>query len=283
MQPKTDEIVDYYNSCECDYRTFWNLDCSMAMHAGFWDLQTKTLSDALVRENEVLADFAEIHPGDKVLDAGCGVGGSCIYLAKHRGCRVTGITLSSQQVDKAKKYASRHNVSDLVNFEVMNFCYTTFPDACFDVVWGIESICHAEDKSLFVKEAYRILKPGGCLIVADGFSVKEILTQRQALQMRYWLHGWGVERLETKKAFEHHLIVSGFSDKCYRNVTANVMPSSRRLYWISFPAIIYSKLGEWMGKRTYVQTQNTWAAYYQYVTLKKGLWEYGFLRATKKR
>ena len=98
-QSKTNEIIQYYNTCESDYRMFWDLDRSMAMHAGFWDETTRTLTDALKRENEILAEYAQIKSHEKVLDAGCGVGGSSIFLAQHYGCKVTGITLSAHQVE----------------------------------------------------------------------------------------------------------------------------------------------------------------------------------------
>lgn len=282
MQSKTDEIVEYYNTCETDYRTFWDLDRSMAMHAGFWDHRTTTLHEALARENEVLAEMAEIKSHERVLDAGCGIGGSSIFLAKHFGCQVTGITLSDHQVQVATANAKKHGVEALVNFETMDFCRTRFPDATFDVVWGLESICHADDKFLFVKEAYRILKKGGRLIMADGFGMKESYTLKEKYGMRQWLHGWGVESLDTQQAFRRYLKDSGFSDVSYSNVTDNVMPSSKRLYWISFPALVFSKVGEWVGVRTKVQTQNILAAYYQYTTLKSGLWEYGIFCAHKK-
>lgn len=281
LQSKANEIIEYYNSCECDYRTFWDLDRSMAMHAGFWDHTTNTLSEALARENAFLAELAQIKSHDKVLDAGCGVGGSSIYLAKHHGCHVTGITLSNHQVEKARISAREHGVDSLATFEMMDFCQTTFPDASFDVIWGIESICHAEDKLAFVREAYRLLKKGGRLIMADGFGTKETYAKAQAEAMGYWLNGWGVESLDTPAQFLEYFKSCGFSNVNYHNVDGLVMPSSKRLYWISFPSIVLSKLGEWVGKRSAIQTKNLWAAYYQHTTLKNGLWEYGIFCAHK--
>jgi tocopherol O-methyltransferase len=281
MQPKAKQIIEYYDSCECDYRTFWDLDRSMAMHAGFWDDKTSTLSEALSRENEVLAEHAQIKPHEKVLDAGCGVGGSSIFLAKQIGCHVTGITLSAKQVETARRFAQKHGVASRTSFETMDFCHTTFPDASFDIVWGIESICHADDKSAFVKEAYRLLKAGGRLIMADGFGTKETYTKAQSKEMGYWLNGWGVDALETQSQFFHHFVQTGFGDISYRNMTHHVLPSSKKLHRISFPALAMSKVGEWVGLRTKIQTKNLWAAYYQYRTLKKGLWEYGIFCAHK--
>lgn len=281
MQTNLDQIVDYYNTCESDYRTFWDLDRSMAMHAGFWDQQTTSLAEALARENEILAQYAHITSQDRVLDAGCGIGGSSLFLAKTFGCKVTGITLSDHQVQIASENAKKYLVDHLVNFQTMDFCHTDFPNASFDVIWGIESICHAEDKAEFIKEAYRLLTPGGRLIVADGFSSRTDFVKKQKEDMHQWLNGWGVESLETKKQFEVHLEKNGFKEISYQNVTENVMPSSKRLYWISFPAVIFSTLGEWVGLRKKIQTNNIKAAYYQYTTLKNRLWEYGIFKAVK--
>lgn len=282
MQLKLNNIIDYYNNCESDYRTFWDLDRSLAMHAGYWDDQTKSLSDALARENEILAECANIQAHEKVLDAGCGIGGSSLFLAKRYRCEVIGISISDQQVEKANVYAKKHGVDSIVHFKTMDYCHTSFPDASFDVVWALESSCHAENKLLFIQEAYRLLKKGGRLIVADGFETQESYSPEQSYEMREWLNGWGVDNLGTQKSFCHHLNDSGFSTISYFNITSNIMPSSKRLYWISFPAIILSKIGEWVRMRTPMQTKNIRAAYYQHSTLKKGLWEYGIFCAYKK-
>ena len=83
--------------------------------------------------------------------------------------KVTGVTLSEHQVELAKANAKKHGVDSLVSFEVMDFCHTTFYDASFDVIWGIESICHAEDKMKFVQEASRVFKKGRSLNYGGWF------------------------------------------------------------------------------------------------------------------
>ena len=65
--------------------------------------------------------------------------------------------------------AGKKGTGDKTNFEIMNYSATNFPGNSFDVIWGCESICYADSKELFIKEAYRLLKPGGRLVVADGF------------------------------------------------------------------------------------------------------------------
>jgi cyclopropane fatty-acyl-phospholipid synthase-like methyltransferase len=280
MSTSKEAIIRYYDSCEGDYRLFWDLDRSCAMHAGYWDETTQTLSEALARENEVLADLVGIRPGERVLDAGCGIGGSSFYLAGQRGCSVVGISLSEKQIATAKRLAAEKAGKIQPEFYVMDFTNTSLEEASFDVVWGLESICHANDKTAFMREARRLLKPGGRLVVADGFSVSDTLLASQKAAMKNWLQGWGVESLATDRQFNRQLLECGFKDIVYHDITQHVMPSSRRLYYLSFPAIALSKCGEWLGLRSKVQTANLWAAYYQYRTLCQNLWRYGIFTAT---
>lgn len=278
---KKEEIIHYYDVCEIDYRLLWDLNHSCAMHAGYWDNQTKSLREALKRENEVLAEMAKIKQGDYILDAGCGVGGSSIFLAQNYGCNVVGITLSEKQAQSASQNAFNAGVQDKTSFQVMDFTATQFPMHTFDVVWGIESVCHTIDKSLFVKEANRILKPGGRLILADGFTRNPPKTIKDQKQMECWLKGWGVENLDNPEVFKNHLKREGFENIVFSDITKNVIPSSRRLYWYSWPAIPLSKVGEWIGRRLPSQTANLYSAKSQYQTLKKGLWQYGIFYAIK--
>jgi tocopherol O-methyltransferase len=162
-------IVEYYNTTEHSYKDAWDLNNSLAIHYGYWDEKVKSFPGSLLRMNEVMIEAAEIKPTDKVLDAGCGVGGSSIFMANKIGCNVTGISLSEKQIAQAIINAEKKNVADKVHFFKMDYCRTGFPDASFDIVWGCESICYADDKELFIKEAYRLLKSGGRLVIADGF------------------------------------------------------------------------------------------------------------------
>lgn len=279
MQKK--EIVQYYDTCEVDYQLLWDLDYSHAMHAGYWDSQTRSLRDALRRENEVLAERVGLKEGERVLDAGCGVGGSAIFLAKNYKCEVVGITLSAKQVQTATEKATKEGVKEKAIFKVMDYTCTDFLSQSFDVVWGIESVCHIDDKRLFIKEAARLLKPGGRLIIADGFAKDPPRTPQDQVNMERWLEGWGVKALDQAQHFELSLKQEGFESICFSDITAHILPSSRRLYWYSWPAIPLSKLGEWFGWRFPSQTANLVSARCQYQTLRKGLWQYGIFYAEK--
>ncbi len=281
MQEVQKKIIDYYDQCFDHYRFFWDLDRSLAMHAGYWDASTKNLNEALRRENEILAQMAGISSGDHVLDAGCGVGGSSIFLANTFGCKVTGITLSAKQAEVARKksfkFCKKENVPE---FLVMDYTQTAFLDQSFDVVWAVESVCHAEKKEDFLKEAYRILRPGGRLIVADGFVHKSSLNNDR--KMISWISGFGCQSLATIDEFIVAMDKLGFSNVSKKDITSNVLPSSKKLYRISFLGIPFYTLLHMLGKASATKKANLVAARDQYLTLSKGLWSYYIVLGYKK-
>ena len=99
-----------------------------------------------------------------LLDVGCGIGGSSRILAKDYNFDVTGVTISPQQVKRARELTPK-NVD--AKFAVDDAMALSFPDASFDVVWSVEAGPHMPDKAVFAKELLRVLKPGGILVVAD--------------------------------------------------------------------------------------------------------------------
>jgi len=90
----TQDISDYYDDTEVHYKMFWKFEETLGLHYAIWDSTTKNLTDAILNTNNYLAELGEVKSTDYILDAGCGVGGSSIYLAKKFGCKVFGVTLS---------------------------------------------------------------------------------------------------------------------------------------------------------------------------------------------
>lgn len=275
------KIIDYYRDTENAYKDSWDINNSLAIHYGYWDEKVRSFPESLIRMNEVMMKTADIKSSDRVLDAGCGVGGSSIFLASMLGCRVTGITLSERQVNQATGNAKKKGISNLVDFNVMNYAATDFPDASFDVVWGCESICYADDKEQFIMEAYRLLKPGGRLVVADGF-VSAFENNNNA-DIRKWLDGWQVNYLETPERFRQFMNNAGFKDISYQNISKQASRSSGRLYRFYFLASLYLlwKKINFSKPATDFQKKNISACKYQYKGLKKGLWQYGLITGKK--
>lgn len=172
-----ERIVAYYAATtEQSYLESWAKG-SLGFHFGLADESTPSLAASILRTNAFLADRARITADDQVLDAGCGVGGSSIWIAKERGAKVTGITIAPQQVDIARGFAAEQAVSHLASFLCMDMCATTFEPASFDVVWQLESLCHVEDLEGYLRHVLHLLRDGGrfaCIDLCRGPTADEV-------------------------------------------------------------------------------------------------------------
>ncbi len=101
-----------------------------------------------------------------ILDVGCGIGGSSLYLADKFQAQVTGITLSPVQADRASERAKSAGLSAQAHFKVANALEMPFADNSFDFVWSLESGEHMPDKAKFLQECYRVLRPSGRMMLA---------------------------------------------------------------------------------------------------------------------
>jgi ubiquinone/menaquinone biosynthesis C-methylase UbiE len=95
-----------------------------------------------------------------ILDVGCGIGGSTRRLAHETGCRVTGIDLSDEYIDTAQRLTQLLNMQERVKFHATSALALPFDDNSFDGVWSLQMNMNVEDKLSWLKETYRVLKPG---------------------------------------------------------------------------------------------------------------------------
>jgi len=274
-----DAIVAYYDETWLDYRFFWLNERTLSVHFGYSDKTTSGHADSLLNMNRILADRAGIRPGERVLDAGCGVGGSSFWLAQERGAEVVGITPVSRQVAQAWRFAAQRKLTGHVHFEQANYTNTFFPNASFDVVWALESLCHAPDKAAFYREAARILRPGGRLVVAEYIRTARPLDPLGERLLQAWLGGWAIPDLDTTEEHRSAMSVSGFADIQIDDVTAHTRPSLHRLHQITFWSYPLAVLGRAAGIRSFVQHGNVLGSLHQYQALERGLWFYGIISA----
>lgn len=240
-----DKVKNYYDYTRGLYRVFWHGDTN-ALHYGIWDASTRTLHDALLNTNEFLAEKASVKSGEKVLDAGCGVGGSAFWLAKNRGAFVAGVTISKRQFAKAKALAVLLGLEKQIEFFLQDYTQTDFPEGSFDVVWAIESVCHAVDKSAFLREAYRLLTPKGRLIIADGFLEREPRNKKEETLLRNFLQGLALDNLAESKKFEGMMHVAGFRNVQNWDKTEAILPTAVALARMSRWSLPLSKVTTWL-------------------------------------
>ena len=276
---KDPDIQAYYKATRWDYRWVWGVRSTYALHYGVYDETATHHQAAVANKNRVMADMVGITSEDRVLDAGCGVGGSGIWLAAHRSCEVVGITPVEGQVRDARRNAARAKVGDKASFLVADYCRTPFEDHSFDVVWALESICHAPEKADFYREAFRLLRPGGRLAVADYFRLSRPLPNDGEQLIRQWLRPWAIPDIDSEAEHLGHARSAGFVDLEFRDITSQSMQSVINLWEHGTRWLWAAKLFHKLGIVSSIQVGNVEAVIYQCEAMNQGLWKMGLLSA----
>ncbi len=139
------------------------------IHDGYYITGRESKEEAQENLIRLLAEKADIKKGSKILDVGCGIGGTSIYLAKHFDAHTTGITLSAVQVRMAEERARGLDTDS--NFQVMDAERMNFRNP-FDVLWIVGALTHFTNQENFIKRAANFLNPGNRLILGDWMTAE---------------------------------------------------------------------------------------------------------------
>ncbi|KAH7263430.1 S-adenosyl-L-methionine-dependent methyltransferase [Fusarium tricinctum] len=195
MQVLKDRIKLHYDLASDYYLSLWGEH----IHHGYWPTpeseSTQTKEEAQANLIQLLLDTSKLPSNSTVLDVGCGIGGTSRYLASKHGCSVTGITISSRQVEIANRLtktavedqASSKPTSDQgatrlgegrvkfleLDAEKMGDFFND-QQGSFDAVWISEALSHFPNKALFFENVMKVLKPGGKLVLADWFKAEDL-------------------------------------------------------------------------------------------------------------
>ncbi|MDY6769350.1 MAG: methyltransferase domain-containing protein [Candidatus Nanohaloarchaea archaeon] len=223
-------VNTYYNWSQPLYNLFWGASSHHCMHVGYSESGEDSLEASVENLNAVLADEAGIDEGDRVLDAGCGVGGGSVWLATRRGASVLGININGQQLEQARSYADREGVEDLVSFRLADFTDTGLDSSSFDIVWAVDTVSHTDERRKFFQEAYRLLDESGVLVLTDAFRETDDLDQETRRKLRAVESGLGVQPWEMKADYRQYADDAGFGEITFRDITAEAKPSLERVY-----------------------------------------------------
>ncbi|MCA1993734.1 MAG: methyltransferase domain-containing protein [Coleofasciculus sp. S288] len=159
------KIQQFYDASSGLWEQVWGEH----MHHGYYGPTGKEKKDrrqAQIDLIEELLKWAGVEQAEQILDVGCGIGGSSLYLAQTFNASVIGITLSPVQASRATERARGAGLATEVQFQVADALDIPFADDTFDFVWSMESGEHMPDKEKFLQECYRVLKPGGMFLMA---------------------------------------------------------------------------------------------------------------------
>ena len=195
------KIIELYDVISPYYPSLWGEH----LHHGYWIVGDESKEQAQLQLVEHLAQVANIKSGSEILDIGCGMGGSSLYLARNYNATVTGITISPVQVDMATAAAARERID--VKFLVMDAEAMDFQKQ-FDVLWSVESISHYQHREDFFVSASRLLKPGGAFGIIDWFK-KENLTSAETKKFILPIEKGMLCELQIMDDYEQYLTSNG--------------------------------------------------------------------------
>ena len=134
---------------------------------GYWDQNTRTLKQACENLMEKLLALLPTKEG-AILDVACGKGATTRHLLRYyRPEDVTGINISERQLARCRRNAPK------CNFMLMDATALGFPDRSFSNVICVESAFHFNTRETFLREAWRVLEPGGHLVLTDTLRIYE--------------------------------------------------------------------------------------------------------------
>ena len=165
---------------------------------------------AFVHELVRWSGLDQLPEGSRVLDVGCGIGGSARILARDYKLNVVGISISPAQITRATELTTP-GLS--CRFEVMDALDLQLADHSFDAVWSVEAGPHMPDKQRYADELLRVLKPGGLLAVADWNRRDPsdgAMTKTERRVMRQLLNQWAHPEFASITGFQQNLEISRY-------------------------------------------------------------------------
>ena len=130
----------------------------------YWKEDTKTLEDAQKNKIDHILKKLDIKPGQKILEVGCGWGGMAFEIAKQKGCEVTGISLSKNQIDYCKKKSKELRLDNQVNFELADYREIKGE---YDRIYSVGMFEHVGKKfyKAFFESINKLLKKDGTFLL----------------------------------------------------------------------------------------------------------------------
>jgi 27-O-demethylrifamycin SV methyltransferase len=196
-----------------------------SFHLGYFDRGDEGLGEALDAHTDLVAGLARIHPGDRVLDIGCGIGAPALRIAERVACRVVGVNISREQVRQGRELVAARGLSARVELHRGDARTLEFADESFDAVLCMEAagdICVADgDKAGLAAELHRVLRPGGCIGFSD-LAMRRHPTPAENRTLRSVLYHSGSELVTDWPAV---LTRQGFAIREERDIIRETLPT----------------------------------------------------------
>jgi len=269
------EVVHYYEQCFDAYRKYHSREGAVHMalnEGGRFDAAGYFAQPRLIEQG-----FGATPPA-RVLELAFGQGFNLAYLAeRHPGVHFHGVDLTPAHVR-----ITRERTAALPNVTLTLGDMQALPlaDARFDLVFCVEAFCYALDTPRALAEAARVLRPGGRLVLFDGYLPRPAaeMAADEALAVDLVARGMALERFQVLGEFLAAARDAGFTLAQMDTLDRQILPSLARLERLTGAVIRWPWLGRRaLARRSAARGRNVLAGYLMRCTLEMGLLTYRHL------
>ncbi|HEX6244593.1 MAG TPA: methyltransferase domain-containing protein [Polyangiales bacterium] len=204
---------------------------TLFLNVGWWKDQPSTLDHACAALAQFAGEQLQLGPNDRLLDVGFGFGDQDMHWVEHFGPReIVGINITRSQIEQARERIAARGMSDRIEFQLASATKMPFEANSFDKVVALESAFHFQTREQFFAEAFRVLRPGGRLVMLDLLAQPyDHLPFRGRLLSGLGLHFWKTcsENVYTREVYERKLRDVGFAARVESIRDDSLVPFSR--------------------------------------------------------
>ena len=235
-------LEQYYSEAGPDYAA-WSREFNM--HFGYYRACANPLNREAMLEQMNAEVLARLQVGGitraRLLDLGCGLGATLRSFARRLPrSELLGVTRVPWQVEQARALNAAAGYPDRIGVFEADYENTPLASSSFDGVYALESSCYAQgsDKRRLLEEAHRLLRPGGRLVVVDGFLRGRFVNKVQQHIYRKVCECWVVEDFAELQPFVQRLEKLGFREITVEHLQMRVAPSVMHVPWVSLKFLL---------------------------------------------
>ncbi|MEK6675285.1 MAG: methyltransferase domain-containing protein [Planctomycetota bacterium] len=198
---------------------------------GYWPRENMTVLEACDAMSDLMAKELALCESDRVLECGCGYGVTAAFLsAKYHPQKYIGLDVTDVRIEEGRLLLQERGLSEKVTLQIGDATNLDFPDATFTKIFAIECAFHFDSREDFLKEAFRVLTPGGILVIADIIPVEGIdLSAHTPKQICEWLSAdaqyFCKANIYNTSTYKEILRNIGFADPTIYSIKDKVIPA----------------------------------------------------------